>query len=85
MSKIQWKAEASGIAKQEATAGSIGGGDLGDKEVTLRQTGKKITVSIDNKPVLEYTENFEGDVKKPKILAGGEQALAEAFDQLRDM
>lgn len=84
MSKIQWKAEATGTAKQEATAGSIGGGDIGDKEVLLSQKKDKVTVTVGGKAVLEYQDD-DGDVTKVKILKGGEQALAEAFDSLRDL
>lgn len=84
MTQIKWKAEASGIAKHEATAGSIGGGEIGDAEVLLSQKKDKVTVTVNGKPVLEYKDD-DGDVTKVKILKGGEQALAEAFDKLRDL
>lgn len=80
MSKIQWKAEATG--KQEATAAKlIGRGELGDSNVTITQTGTKITCLLDGKACLEFTED-EGDVSGIKLLQPGAMELAEIFIDL---
>lgn len=86
MTRITWKAEASGITKQEATAAPVvARGELGSSAVTItrdKDTGRLICF-LEGKACLEITEK-DGDVSKVKILDAGKFELAEIFTDLID-
>lgn len=77
MSKIQWKAEASGLGSQEATA-AVHTKNFQGMPVSVTESNGKFVLSINGEQALSWSGDNEEDIEGVR-LGNAPEALAEFF------